>query len=76
MIFTEIRFLAFFLIAFVVHWILPTNRTRKVWLLLCSYFFYGAWDWRFLSLIASSSSASSSAFSFTSRSFWKKSRSQ
>ncbi len=51
MIFTEARFLVFFLVAFVVHWALPTNRTRKLWLLGLSYLFYGAWDWRFLSLI-------------------------
>ncbi|MEB3883315.1 MBOAT family O-acyltransferase [Lyngbya sp. CCY1209] len=51
MIFTEFRFLFFFLIVFSTHWILRENRYRKLWLLLCSYLFYGAWDWRFLSLI-------------------------
>ena len=51
MIFTEFRFLLFFLIAFSVHWVLPKNKHRKIWLLLCSYVFYGVWDWRFLSLI-------------------------
>ena len=51
MIFTEFRFLFFFLIAFSVFWLLHRNGRRKFWLLLCSYVFYGAWDWRFLSLI-------------------------
>ena len=51
MVFTEFRFLGFFLLAFVVHWALQSNKWRKVWLLLCSYVFYAAWDWRFCSLI-------------------------
>ncbi|HED66473.1 MAG TPA: MBOAT family protein [Planctomycetes bacterium] len=51
MLFSELRFLPFFLIVFSVHWALRSNRSRKVWLLLASYFFYGCWDWRFLSLI-------------------------
>ncbi len=51
MIFTEIRFLVFFAIAFGVHWALLGLRARKLWLLACSYFFYACWDWRFLSLI-------------------------
>ena len=51
MIFTESRFLIFFLIAFSVYWALPRNRPRKVWLLVLSYIFYASWDWRFLWLI-------------------------
>ena len=51
MIFTEGRFFLFFLVAFAVHWALRGARSRKVWLLVCSYAFYAAWDWRFLSLI-------------------------
>lgn len=51
MIFTEFRFLLFFAIVFSVHWLLPRNRGRKVWLLLVSYAFYSVWDWKFLSLI-------------------------
>ena len=54
MIFTEFRFLFFFLAVFLVHWGLRGLRARKVWLLLCSYAFYSAWDWRFLSLIIGS----------------------
>ena len=51
MIFTEPRFLAFFAIVFGLYWMLRENRPRKLWLLLASYAFYAAWDWRFLSLI-------------------------
>jgi alginate O-acetyltransferase complex protein AlgI len=50
-IFTEFRFLLFFLIAFSVHWSLRGFRARKLWLLLCSNVFYAAWDWRFLFLL-------------------------
>ncbi len=51
MIFSEFRFVAFFLAVFCVHWALKSNRARKIWLLFSSYVFYAAWDWRFLSLI-------------------------
>lgn len=51
MIFTEFRFFGFFLLVFAVHWALRSPRVRKGWLLLSSYAFYAAWDWRFLSLI-------------------------
>jgi len=50
-IFTELRFLAFFALVFAVHWSLRGLTARKVWLTAASYFFYGCWDWRFLSLI-------------------------
>lgn len=52
MLFVEPRFLPFFLAVFAVHWLLRRNGARKVWLLAASYVFYGAWDWRFLGLIA------------------------
>ncbi len=51
MIFTEFRFLFFFVAVFVVYWTLTSLPARKLWLLIASYTFYGAWDWRFLSLI-------------------------
>lgn len=51
MIFTEFRFLFFFVVVFCVRWILRDPTKQKLWLLLCSYAFYAAWDWRFLSLI-------------------------
>ena len=51
MLFVELRFLLFFLVVFAITWGLKSNRGRKLWLLICSYAFYAAWDWRFLSLI-------------------------
>ncbi|MGD1864655.1 MAG: MBOAT family O-acyltransferase [Phormidesmis sp.] len=54
MIFTEFRFFLFFAVVFGVYWTLRPNSWRKAWILLCSYAFYGAWDWRFLSLIIGS----------------------
>ncbi|MCA8949214.1 MAG: MBOAT family protein [Planctomycetes bacterium] len=51
MIFSEPRFLFFFLLVFGVHWTLRRNGARKLWLLAASLFFYGCWDWRFLALI-------------------------
>ena len=51
MLFTEFRFLIFFAITFGVYWALRTNQSRKWWLLVTSYVFYGAWNWKFLSLI-------------------------
>lgn len=51
MIFTEFKFLVFFAVVFVINWLLPKYSLRKLFLLICSYFFYAAWDWRFLSLI-------------------------
>ena len=51
MLFTQLSFLAFFLVCFAVHWALPRQAARKPWLLACSYFFYGWWDARFLALI-------------------------
>ena len=54
MIFTEFRFFLFFAVVFGVYWALRRNGWRKAWILVCSYAFYGAWDWRFLSLIIGS----------------------
>ena len=51
MIFTELVFFVFFAVTAGVHWALRTNRARKIWLLVASYFFYGYWDVRFLGLI-------------------------
>lgn len=55
MLFVELRFFWFFLAVFAVYWWLRENRARKIWLLVCSYFFYACWDWRFLFLIMASS---------------------
>jgi hypothetical protein len=51
MVFSEPRFLVFFLLVFGVHWLLCANDHRKFLLLAASLFFYGSWDVRFLALI-------------------------
>ena len=51
MLFTQLRFFAFLLLVFAVHWGLRSARGRKAWLLATSYFFYGCFDWRFLGLL-------------------------
>ncbi len=55
MIFSEPRFLLFFLLVFSVHWLLRSNAPRKHVLLAASLYFYGCWDWRFLALIVGAS---------------------
>jgi alginate O-acetyltransferase complex protein AlgI len=55
MLFVEFRFFWFFLAVFAIYWRLRENQSRKIWLLLCSYFFYACWNWKFLFLIMASS---------------------
>ena len=54
MSFVEFRFLWFFLFVFIVYWTMHGNTARKVWLLLCSYVFYAAWNWKFTFLVLGS----------------------
>ena len=57
MIFNSVEFALFLPIVFILYWFF-TQRNLKIqnWLIVvASYFFYGWWDWRFLSLIAFSS---------------------
>ncbi len=54
MSFVEFRFLWFFLAAFAVYWTLRHNSARKFWLLVCSYAFYAAWNWKLLFLLLGS----------------------
>ncbi len=54
MLFVELRFLWFFLAVFAVYWSLRRNDSRKLWLLICSYLFYAAWNWKFLFLLLAS----------------------
>ena len=50
MLFNSYTFFVFFIIVYALYRCLP--RRQQNWLLLAaSYFFYAAWDWRFLSLI-------------------------
>jgi alginate O-acetyltransferase complex protein AlgI len=50
MLFNSFVFLVFLAIVLPVHHLL-SKRYRNIFLLGCSYVFYGYWDWRFLSLI-------------------------
>jgi len=52
MLFTEPIFLPFFALCFGVRWLMRGHGAQKTFLWLCSYVFYGAWDYRFLALIA------------------------
>lgn len=51
MLFNSFEFAIFFPIVLVLYWMLSL-RFQNILLLVGSYFFYGYWDWRFLSLIA------------------------
>lgn len=53
MIFNSVDFFIFLIIVFVLYWWVLNKNTRaqNVLILIASYFFYGWWDWRFLSLI-------------------------
>lgn len=56
MLFPTPEFAIFFFAIFVAAWLLRTHaEPRKLLLLAGSYFFYGYWDWRFLALLAGSS---------------------
>lgn len=57
MLFVEFQFLVFFAIVLLVYWSLPGNELRKWYLLACSYYFYGSWDWRFAIMLFVLSSA-------------------
>ncbi len=51
MLFTEFRFFIFLFIVLCVYWSLNKNQHRKTFLLITSYFFYGCWNYRFLSVL-------------------------
>ena len=57
MLFNSIDFAIFLPIVFILYWyVFNRSRTQQnAFLVGASYFFYGYWDWRFLSLIALSS---------------------
>jgi D-alanyl-lipoteichoic acid acyltransferase DltB (MBOAT superfamily) len=57
MLFNSTEFLLFFPLVFWIYWRLlgKNNRSQNAFLLVASYFFYGWWDYRFLSLIGISS---------------------
>ena len=52
MLFNSLIFVAFAIVFFLVSKIIGKNvKGRLIWLTTASFFFYGWWDWRFLSLI-------------------------
>lgn len=51
MLFFSFKFIFFFAIVFLLYWNLSKITYRKTVLLVASYVFYAAWDYRFLSLI-------------------------
>jgi D-alanyl-lipoteichoic acid acyltransferase DltB (MBOAT superfamily) len=55
--FTSFEFIIFFIVIFFLYWFVFKNnlKLQNVLLLIASYFFYGYWDYRFLSLIFISS---------------------
>ncbi|MGC1310047.1 MAG: MBOAT family O-acyltransferase [Phormidesmis sp.] len=57
MLFNSVEFFIFLPVVFVLYWFFINKNLEKQNLLLlaASYFFYGCWDWRFLSLIVTSS---------------------
>ena len=54
MLFNTLQFVAFFVIVLSLYRTLSDYRWQNAMLLVASYVFYGAWNWRFLSLIAAS----------------------
>ena len=53
MVFTSLHFVGFFLVVYALYRALP-HRPQNWLLLATSYYFYAAWDWRFLSLLIGS----------------------
>ncbi len=51
MLFPTLTFGLFFLVVFALVWSAPSNEWRKLLLLVASWYFYGAWDWRFVPLL-------------------------
>ncbi|WP_156678434.1 MBOAT family O-acyltransferase [Sphingomonas profundi] len=52
MLFPTLTFGLFFLLVYAVVWgVARDNEWRKILLLLASWVFYGAWDWRFVALL-------------------------
>lgn len=57
MLFPTLSFGLFFLIVFPAVWAARSNEWRKLLLLVASWVFYGAWDWRFVPLLIGSAMA-------------------
>ena len=53
MVFNSIQFVVFFAVVYSLYRLLP-HRAQNWLLLVASYWFYAAWDWRFLGLLIAS----------------------
>src|SRR5713101_6369924 len=53
MVFTSLHFVGFFLVVYALYRVLP-HRAQNWMLVAASYYFYAAWDWRFLGLLVGS----------------------
>jgi D-alanyl-lipoteichoic acid acyltransferase DltB (MBOAT superfamily) len=53
MLFNSLHFLWFFVVVYALYRVLP-HRAQNWLLLAASYYFYAAWDWRFLGLLVAS----------------------
>ena len=53
MVFNSLQFVWFFLVVYALYRVLP-HRAQNWLLLVASYYFYAAWDWRFLGLLIAS----------------------
>ena len=53
MVFNSLHFVWFFLVVYALYRVLP-HRAQNWLLLVASYYFYAAWDWRFLGLLIAS----------------------
>jgi D-alanyl-lipoteichoic acid acyltransferase DltB (MBOAT superfamily) len=53
MVFNSLHFAGFFLVVYGLYRVLP-HRPQNWLLLIASYYFYAAWDWRFLGLLVAS----------------------
>jgi alginate O-acetyltransferase complex protein AlgI len=53
MVFNSLHFVGFFLVVYGLYRVLP-HRPQNWLLLVASYYFYAAWDWRFLGLLMAS----------------------
>ena len=53
MVFNSLHFVWFFIVVYCVYRVLP-HRAQNWLLLVASYYFYAAWDWRFLGLLIAS----------------------
>lgn len=52
MLFNTLKFFVFFIVIYTLYILLrKTHKWQNRFLLVASYFFYGSWDWRFLSLL-------------------------